>query len=254
MAIYLRKNKKLTEDDANQQQVQTASSQGANVAAAAEIEKCNLDIVKCQNAINNAEKKYQEEKTRQNNNIAQLQKRIAELGGTALSQETVNDSLKQGFRLSKKLFEAVQTGRTDELIRIIETSFYKLPSISFVMDKKQCVTLAKRLLSFLNDQVWNDGESHWDEVEDFLLNVLRKANVSFSSRETSQFTEMLSQELQKSTMFSWIFGRMNYTPNYEQDSYDDIEDTYSLDSEEPIDDLDETDEDILYDDRMKEIL
>ncbi len=208
MAVFIRK-KKLTEDDAQQQPQQQQTSQASSNAsvAAQEIEKCNQDIIKCQNAINIAEQRYQEEKKKQNSNILQLQQRIAELGGTPVEPATNNESAKVSFRFSKKLYEAVQTGKTDELADAIAKTFESLPNLSYAMDAKGCLTLAKRLLAFLNEQSWNDGNSHWDEVSEFLVNTLKKANISLSSRELGQFIGALGEELKRRTMFSWIFGR-----------------------------------------------
>ena len=207
MAVYIRRSKKLTEDDQQQQQqVNHGPVSNASVIAK-EIEKCNQDIIKCQNAINIAEQRYQEEKKKQNNNISQLQQRIAELGGTAIEPATSNESVKVSFRFSKKLYEAVQNGKTDELADAVAQTFNSLPNLSYFMDEKGCYTLAKRLLSFLNEQSWNDGNSHWDEVTEFLTNTLTKANISLSSREMRQFIDEFGNELKRRTMFSWIFGR-----------------------------------------------
>ena len=206
MAVYIRRSKKLTEDDQQQQQVNHGPASNAS-AIAKEIEKCNQDIIKCQNAINIAEQRYQEEKKKQNNNIVQLQQRIAELGGTAIEPATSNESVKVSFRFSKKLYEAVQNGKTDELADAVAQTFNSLPNLSYFMDEKGCYTLAKRLLSFLNEQSWNDGNSHWDEVTEFLTNTLTKANISLSSREMRQFIDEFGNELKRRTMFSWIFGR-----------------------------------------------
>ena len=205
MAVYIRRSKKLTEDD-QQQQVNHGPVSNASVIAK-EIEKCNQDIIKCQNAINIAEQRYQEEKKKQNNNISQLQQRIAELGGTAIEPAASNESVKVSFRFSKKLYEAVQNGKTDELADAVAQTFNSLPNLSYFMDEKGCYTLAKRLLSFLNEQSWNDGNSHWDEVTEFLTNTLTKANISLSSREMRQFIDEFGNELKRRTMFSWIFGR-----------------------------------------------
>ena len=206
MAVYIRRSKKLTEDDQQQQQVNHGPASNAS-AIAKEIEKCNQDIIKCQNAINIAEQRYQEEKKKQNNNIVQLQQRVADLGGTAIEPATKNESVKVSFRFSKKLYEAVQNGKTDELADAVAQTFNSLPNLSYFMDEKGCYTLAKRLLSFLNEQSWNDGNSHWDEVVEFLTNTLTKANISLSSREMRQFIDEFGNELKRRTMFSWIFGR-----------------------------------------------
>ena len=207
MAVYIRRSKKLTEDDQQQQQ-QVNHGPASNASAVAkEIEKYNQDIVKCQNAINVAEQRYHEEKDKQNNIISQLQQRVADLGGTAIEPATKNESVRVSFRFSKKLYEAVQNGKTDELADAVAQTFNSLPNLSYFMDEKGCYTLAKRLLSFLNEQSWNDGNSHWDEVVEFLTNTLTKANISLSSREMRQFIDEFGNELKRRTMFSWIFGR-----------------------------------------------
>ena len=207
MAVYIRRSKKLTEDDQQQQQ-QVNNGPVSNASAVSkEVEKYNQDIIKCQNAINIAEQRYHEEKDKQNNIISQLQQRVAELGGTAIEPATKNESVRVSFRFSKKLYEAVQNGKTDELADAVAQTFNSLPNLSYFMDAKGCYTLAKRLLSFLNEQSWNDGNSHWDEVAEFLTNTLTKANISLSSREMRQFIGEFGNELKKRTMFSWIFGR-----------------------------------------------
>ena len=208
MAVYIRRSKKLTEDDQQQQQQQVNHGPMSNASAVSkEVEKYNQDIIKCQNAINVAEQRYHEEKDKQNNIISQLQQRVAELGGTAIEPATKNESVRVSFRFSKKLYEAVQNGKTDELADAVAQTFNSLPNLSYFMDEKGCYTLAKRLLSFLNEQSWNDGNSHWDEVTEFLTNTLTKANISLSSREMRQFIDEFGNELKRRTMFSWIFGR-----------------------------------------------
>ena len=209
MAVYIRRSKKLTEDDQQQQQQQQVNNGPVSNASAVskEVEKYNQDIIKCQNAINVAEQRYHEEKDKQNNIISQLQQRVAELGGTAIEPATKNESVRVSFRFSNKLYEAVQNGKTDELADAVAQTFNSLPNLSYFMDAKGCYTLAKRLLSFLNEQSWNDGNSHWDEVAEFLTNTLTKANISLSSREMRQFIGEFGNELKKRTMFSWIFGR-----------------------------------------------
>ena len=207
MAVYIRRSKKLTEDDQQQQQQVNHGPVSNASAVAKEVEKYNQDIIKCQNAINVAEQRYHEEKDKQNNIISQLQQRVAELGGTAIEPATKNESVRVSFRFSKKLYEAVQNGKTDELADAVAQTFNSLPNLSYFMDEKGCYTLAKRLLSFLNEQSWNDGNSHWDEVAEFLTNTLTKANISLSSREMRQFIGEFGNELKKRTMFSWIFGR-----------------------------------------------
>ena len=77
---------------------------------------------------------------------------MAELGGTAIEPATKNESVRVSFRFSKKLYEAVQNGKTDELADAVAQTFNSLPNLSYFMDAKGCYTLAKRLLSFLKEK------------------------------------------------------------------------------------------------------
>ena len=132
MAVYIRRSKKLTEDDQQQQQQQVNHGPVSNASAVSkEVEKYNQDIIKCQNAINVAEQRYHEEKDKQNNIISQLQQRVAELGGTAIEPATKNESVRVSFRFSKKLYEAVQNGKTDELADAVAQTFNSLPNLSY---------------------------------------------------------------------------------------------------------------------------
>ena len=253
MSVLVRRNRKLTEDDEQQTQQTQQPSSNASVVAA-EIEKCNQDIIKCQNAINIAEQRYQEEKKKQNDNIVQLQQRIAELGGNAVEPATNNESNKIKFNFSKKLYEAVvPNGKTDELAAAAQEAFNNLPNISYYMDDKGCLTLAKRMLSFLNDNLWNDGENHWDDVAEFLVNTLSKANISLSSREMGEFISEFGNVLKTKTMFSWIFGRSaveknqaDSTPTEDIQNIDTKEDNLNTEQESLYDPYDDPYEDLDY--------
>ena len=211
MSVYLRKRRTLTEEDTqNQQTTNTQTTKITNnIGASQKVQEYNEEIVKCQNAINIAEQRYQEEKKKQNANILQLQQKIVQLSGTPVEVAVHNESTNVNFSLSKKLYESVQLGKTDELAAAVGETFNNLPELSYYMDEKGCVTLAKRMLTFLNDQSWNDGENHWNEVSEFLTNTLSKANISLSSREMGEFISTFAEVLKTKSMFSWIFGRQN---------------------------------------------
>lgn len=205
MAVYIRKKKCLTEDDV-QPVPQDNQADSKKLQNTQEVDRLNQDIVKCQKAINTAEQRYQEEKKRQNNNINQLQQKITNLGGTAITPIGKNESSTIKFRLSKKLFEAIQRGKIEEFADVTKAGFESLPDISYVMNDKGCINFAKKIVRFLNEQNWNDNENHWNELKDYIEETLTNINISLSKREINQLIDAFDSELRVRSLFSWIFG------------------------------------------------
>lgn len=205
MAVYIRKKKCLTEDDV-QPVPQDNQADSKKLQNTQEVDRFNQDIVKCQKAINTAEQRYQEEKKRQNNNINQLQQKITDLGGTAITPIGKNESSTIKFRLSKKLFEAVQRGKIEEFVDVTKAVFESLPDISYAMNDKECINFAKKIVRFLNEQNLNDNENHWNELKDYIEETLTNINISLSKREINQLIDAFDSELRVRSLFSWIFG------------------------------------------------
>lgn len=202
MNVYIRRYKKLTEDEQQQ-----SSSNNSQSTSKAEIEKLNKDIIACKNAINVAEQRYQEEKKRQNNIILQKSQQIAALGGASIDVQTKNESL--SFRFSRKLYEAVQRGKLDEMQDIILSVFEVLPDLSYHMDEKSSYNFGRKIIAFLNEQNWTDGVNHWEDLERFLYNMISNMNISLSKKEINNFISAFHGILQERTLFAWIFGNEN---------------------------------------------
>lgn len=202
MSVYIRRYKRLTEDEQQQ-----SSSNKSQSAANAEIEKLNQDIITCKNAINTAERRYQEEKRRQNDIILQKSQQIAALGGSSTEVPTKNESL--SFKFSRKLYEAVQKGKLTELQDIILSTFDILPDLSYHMDEKSSYNFGRKIIAFLNEQNWTDGENHQEELNEFLQDTISNMNISLSKREINNFISAFFDILQTRSLFAWIFGNVN---------------------------------------------
>jgi hypothetical protein len=217
MSIYLRKSHKLSEEDVNDNNNNQVDSSVQSNVSSAEGEKLKQDLAVINAKIAELDRKYNSDKQPYLNQKSAIVNKLASMGISVNSNESANET----FRFSKKLFEAVQSGRTDELADSVKETFDSLPDLSYYMDEKGCLTLAKRLLAFLNDKTWNDGENHWDEVVEFLNSTLSKANISLSTREMNQFISKFEEVLRSRTMFSWIFGRNNIEAVEETNELDD---------------------------------
>ena len=76
----------------------------------------------------------------------------------------------------------------------------------FYLDDKGCLTFARRLLAWINEQGWNDGLNHWEEVEEKIRLLFTNGTVSMSRREISEFIDTFKEVLINNTVFAWIFG------------------------------------------------
>ncbi len=137
---------------------------------------------------------------------------------SGISLTNNNESASHKYNFSTKLYESIMTaGKTDELINIINTTFDALPDLSYYMDNKGTRSLAKRMLSFLNDQYWNDGQDHWSDVAEFVRSTIGRANISLSTKEVKKFIDELSNQMNGNSMFVWIFGNKPIAPEVEEE-------------------------------------
>ena len=141
-------------------------------------------------------------KANQLNKINLLRKQAAD-AGIDLSG---NASEGKKYRFSKKLYEAMNTNKADELAAAFKVTFDRLDTLSFYLDDKGCLTFARRLLAWINEQGWNDGLNHWEEVEEKMRLLFTNGTVSMSRREISEFIETFKEVLINNTVFAWIFG------------------------------------------------
>ena len=191
-----------------EQQVQQQSSPEAKQAVnkeqsdnALRIKLAN-DIAALTASIDNKEKEFNDFKANQISKINLLRKQAAD-AGIDLSG---NASENKKYRFSKKLYEAMNTNKADELAAAFKVTFDRLDTLSFYLDDKGCLTFARRLLAWINEQGWNDGLNHWEEVEEKIRFLFTNGTVSMSRREISEFIDTFKEVLINNTVFAWIFG------------------------------------------------
>lgn len=199
--------RRLVEEDQPVQQQQQSSpeavkaAQQAQSANALKIKLAN-DIATLTASIDKKEKEFNDFKANQLNKINLLRKQAAE-AGIDLSG---NVSESKTYRFSKKLYEAMNTNKADELAAAFKVTFDRLDTLSFYLDDKGCLTFARRLLAWINEQGWNDGLNHWEEVEEKIRLLFTNGTVSMSRREISEFIDTFKEVLINNTVFAWIFG------------------------------------------------
>ena len=192
------------EDQQTPQQGSPEAIQAANQAQSVSALKIKLanDIANLTAAIDKKEKEFNDFKSNQLNKINLLRKQAAE-AGIDLSG---NASEGKKYRFSKKLYEAMNTNKADELAAAFKVTFDRLDTLSFYLDDKGCLTFARRLLAWINEQGWNDGLNHWEEVEEKIRLLFTNGTVSMSRREISEFIDTFKEVLINNTVFAWIFG------------------------------------------------
>lgn len=192
------------EDQPAPQQGSPEAAQAANRAQSVNALKIKLanDIATLTAAIDKKEKEFNDFKANQINKINLLRKQAAE-AGIDLSG---NASESKSYRFSKKLYEAMNTNKADELAATFKVTFDRLDTLSFYLDDKGCLTFARRLLAWINEQGWNDGLNHWEEVEEKMRLLFTNGTVSMSRREISEFIDTFKEVLINNTVFAWIFG------------------------------------------------
>jgi hypothetical protein len=198
--------RRLVEEDQPVQQQQNSpeavkAAQQAQSANALKIKLAN-DIATLTASIDKKEKEFNDFKANQLNKINLLRKQAAE-AGIDLSG---NASESKTYRFSKKLYEAMNTNKADELAAAFKVTFDRLDTLSFYLDDKGCLTFARRLLAWINEQGWNDGLNHWEEVEEKIRLLFTNGTVSMSRREISEFIDTFKEVLINNTVFAWIFG------------------------------------------------
>ena len=197
------------EDQPVQQQGSPEAAQAAQQAQSAKAQQANALKIKLANdiatltaSIDKKEKEFNDFKANQLNKINLLRKQAAD-AGIDLSG---NASEGKKYRFSKKLYEAMNTNKADELAAAFKVTFDRLDTLSFYLDDKGCLTFARRLLAWINEQGWNDGLNHWEEVEEKMRLLFTNGTVSMSRREISEFIETFKEVLINNTVFAWIFG------------------------------------------------
>ena len=192
------------EDQPAPQQGSPEAAKAAHQAQSDNALKIKLanDIANLTAATDKKEKEFNDFKSNQLNKINLLRKQAAE-AGIDLSG---NASESKTYRFSKKLYEAMNTNKADELAAAVKVTFDRLDNLSFYLNDKGCLTFARRLLAWINEQGWNDGLNHWEEVEEKIRLLFTNGTISMSRREISEFIDMFKEVLISNTVFAWIFG------------------------------------------------
>ena len=196
------RSRRLFEDDVNdtgEQQEQNNIQQQKNNST---IEGLRAKIVNLQSQIQRKEETFNREKANLQKQIIMINDQLVKLG--AAPTQDKNEGVT--YKFSKKLYESLVTSKADELYGAIKGTLDKLDDLSYYMDNKTCQTFAKRLLAWLNEQGWNDGQNHWDDFEDHIRQMLTSGSISLSRREINSFISEFSKVLKENTVFGWIFG------------------------------------------------
>ena len=196
------RSRRLFEDDVNdtgEQQEQNNIQQQKNNST---IEGLRAKIVNLQSQIQRKEETFNREKANLQKQIIMINDQLVKLG--AAPTQDKNEGVT--YKFSKKLYESLVTSKADELYGAIKGTLDKLDDLSYYMDNKTCQTFAKRLLAWLNEQGWNDGQNHWDDFEDHVRQMLTSGTISLSRREINSFISESSKVLKENTVFGWIFG------------------------------------------------
>lgn len=196
------RSRRLFEDDVNdtgEQQEQNNIQQQKNNST---IEGLRAKIVNLQSQIQRKEETFNREKANLQKQIIMINDQLVKLG--AAPTQDKNEGVT--YKFSKKLYESLVTSKADELYGAIKGTLDKLDDLSYYMDNKTCQTFAKRLLAWLNEQGWNDGQNHWDDFEDHVRQMLTSGSISLSRREINSFISEFSKVLKENTVFGWIFG------------------------------------------------
>ena len=217
------RNRRLYEDDANtqssdsnnnNQQSTDANSNNSTQAPAddknaMQVTALRNKIVTLQTQLQRKEEQLKNDRNNINKQIIMINQQLVKLGSdpaTIPSSESVNTK----FRFSKRLYESLVTSKSDELAAAVKTTLDNLDDLSYYMDAKTINAFARRILAWINDQDWNDGKDHWDDLEDKIRQMLSNGIISMSRREINLFVDEFAKVLNDNTVFSWIFGnKMN---------------------------------------------
>ena len=211
MSTYLRRPK--LSDDVNEEEVQNNQQQTNDSSVSQQDNSRNYtqEFATVNAKIAELERRFNAEKQPLINQRTAIMQAAAKAGISLTTSESVN------YKFSSKLYESVVRGsRTDELVGLIDSTFAALPDLSYYMDSRGCTSLAKRLLAFLNDQYWNDGQNQWSDIAEFVRGTLSKANISLSTKEMMKFIDELGNQMKGNTMYVWIFGNQEDEPEQEE--------------------------------------
>lgn len=192
------------QNNQNNTQAQTAQAN----ATEQKIATLKAQYMQVQQQIQQKTKQYQTDVSNLKNKMLLIASQISAAGGNIIdTKQAANEEVQRDYSLSRNLFESLQSNKAEELQNMILTSFEELPDLSFSMDNKSALTFARRLLTWINEQNWNDGEDHSRDLGERIVMYLTGNSVSMSTREIKDFTDKFLEILKGNTVFNWIFGR-----------------------------------------------
>jgi flagellar motor protein MotB len=204
MAKIVRPYNHLNEDENNNQiqqnNNQQQQQQQQTVNQSTQTVNYTQQLAQLQREIDAKEKEFNDFKALKQELMNKIRMEAAKNGVDLTKNEGVS------YRFSKKLYESLQSSKAEELAAAVKNTFDNLDTLSYYMDNKGCTTFARRLLAWLNEQNWNDGKDHWDDVEEKIRMLLSGGNISMSRREISEFSTEFQNVLRNNTVFGWIFG------------------------------------------------
>lgn len=184
-------------------------------------------LVKKEKEYIDKEKEYNDLKSKISQQILLIKKQAAD-NGVPLD---ANESVYVDYGYSKILYESLtQDSNISALADIIKNTFDKLVGqLSYYFDDKGCLTWAKELNSWLNDNKlnWFRHENHWNDVEEELKRYMTKSKSRFLAGDCSRFISAFKDELingKSKAVFGWIFGNGNrVTESMINESFDNEE-------------------------------
>lgn len=227
MSKYKLRRHGIFEDDTNTGAADSANAAKAN-AAEQKIAALKTQYMQVQQQIQQKTRQYQADVANLKNKMLIIASQISDAGGDIIdTKQAANENFRSQYSLSKNLFESLQANKAEELRDIIISTFTELPQLSYFMDEKSAFTFARRLLTWINEQSWNDGEDHSIELGDRINMYLNGNSVSMSKREVSDFIVKFLEILKNNTVFNWIFGRdvrkYNFNRNYNNGNFNNLE-------------------------------
>lgn len=180
----------------------TSSTTSADPQTQAKIAQLQQDITTLQGRLTALKRTYDQNVYNIRQQVNLLNKQITTLGGVPVQ---ISESIVSYYK-SKKLFESAQLSKADELCAAIIAANDKIETLSYHIDTKSAMLFARKILAFINDKYWNDGENHWDDIEEYFKSIIIKSSISLSRRELNQFLEEFKNILKENTTYRWIFG------------------------------------------------
>src|SRR5574344_2172141 len=133
--------------------------------------------------------------------------KIADLGGAAARTTGNSVSVADKESLTESVYN---TRRYEDMRDLVMYAFEDDPSISMMPSQGNFMTIARRIMDFINDGgMEQDGTDHWTELKEKLGDYMtKKSKISLSAREIGEFVDNLEYEIGNSdiTTFKWLFG------------------------------------------------